>query len=155
MENKKGKTVVNLIYGNSTFIKFNEGVCKKFGHDIAILLAIFVELEGYFETNPKFEVFMKKSKGHFYCMAKFVKNRNNMSPDRMARAVKKMEKEKLITTRKWAKNWKLYRINHERLLEVLTNISIDNLEMKKINSFDLNNQLDKVQSDFEELKALI
>lgn len=150
------KSIVSLIYGNFQFLKFNEGICKKYkSADIAMLIGIFAELEEYFNTNHNFETFMKKSGGYFFCMAKFVTERNGMSPDRMRRAVKIMEEKELIFTKKWAKNWKLFKINHDKLLKVLSEIAVENLERQKKNGKDISSKVDRLESDLETLNNVL
>lgn len=142
----KAKSITNLAYNNAKFLKFNEGLARKYGYDIAILIGIFMELENYFESDRNLSKFFKATNGYFYCMAKYVHKRNGMSPDKMRRAVKKLEDEDIIYTKKWAKNWKLYSINHTKLSSILLIISLENLEDKSTDDELFKDRLDEIQS---------
>lgn len=144
METSKEKAITELAYNKAHFIKFNEKLGKRYGFDVAVLIAIFAELEKYFERNRERNLFYQKSKGYFFCMAKYVTKRNGMSEKRVRRAVKLMEEEELIFTKKWKGNWKLYKINHKKLSQILVEISLNALEERGKEYIEIEDKLNEV-----------
>lgn len=147
----KNRSITNLAFNKATFIKFSEGIAKKYSYDIAVLMAIFMELEEYFESKGNTRKFLEISKGFFYCMSKYVEERNGMTYNRMRRAVIQMEELKLIETKKWAKNWKLYKINHNTLSTILLTISLENLDKKGSRGEMFESKLKELESLVEKL----
>lgn len=142
----ESKSSNRLIYDDS-FIKFNEKIAIKYGFDIAVIIGVFIRLEIYFEDNPSRSDFFKKTGGYFFCMAKYMEKRNGMSEKRMRRAISTMESEKIIFTKKWAKNWKLYKINHEVLSKVTLNTAKEYTEDRKLMYYEF----DEVVRMFDEI----
>lgn len=140
----KDREIVELALSKTHFLKFSEHIAKEFNFDVAVLLAFFIESEAYFEKRPKLVEFLNKSKGYFYCMAKYVQSRTGMSPDRMRRTVSKMEEAGIVSTKKWAKNWKLYKINHKVVASILIEGATGKLENRMDMNYYFDDQVDSL-----------
>ena len=80
-------------------------------------------------------------------LPEYVTKRNGMSEKRVRRAVKIMEEESFIFTKKWRGNWKLYRINHKKLSQVLVEISLKSVE-------DRGKEYEEIEEHLDELSMM-
>lgn len=139
-----GKNITELVFNKAHFIKFNEYIAKKYSYDVAILVAIFIEMEDYFERTPNLKKFLKRTDGYFFCMHKYIKERNGMSEDKMRRAVNKMIELNLIEKKKWSGNQNLFKVNHNTLSQLLIVAAAESLESKEKKGVDINDKMNEL-----------